>query len=618
MTTYDYIVVSFYLVFMFLLGPVYKNFSKTSSDFFRGGGGMLWWVVGSSAFMTTFTAWSFTGGAAKAYETGTFFLLLFACNLVAMVFCYFFVVAKYRQMRIITVMEGVRKRFGRTSEQILTWLLILTRTLYGGLALYTVAIFMASVFGLDMTLLIVLLGVTITLMTVFGGSWSATAGDFVQMMVVAVITVTMGILTLAKAGGLGGFVEKIPAHHLDWTLFDRPGVIVVFALTLSINQLIQMNSLIEGAARYIFVKDARDAKKAIMVQFAGLLVLSLIWIIPPMMATVWHPDLAAEYPGLNNPNEAAYVAMAMDLLPAGLLGLLVCGIFAATVTSYNSQLNIVGGSFVRNVYIQVIRPGASETEQVFVGRVFMLAYGAIWIFIGLFFQHYQALPLFDLLLLLAASVGLPLAVPLFLGIFFKKTPPWAGWSTMLAGFIPATIIGLLFQVDKMVQWLSGNADMTSGDLVKLLWRKADLNAREIGDLKIAITTGVVAAICCGWFFLTMLFYRKDDKEYTEQVDRFFEDMATPIKTHENELSVYDNDARQYRVLGRLCLVYGAFVSLLVLIPNPFAGRVMIFFCGAVVAGVGLILKCLSKTRRETVMTDEVPLTTTFRAKEKRL
>ena len=87
MTVYDYIVVGFYLAFMFMLGPIYKSFSKTSSDFFRGGGGMLWWVVGSSAFMTTFTAWAFTGGAAKAYETGTFFLVIFACNILSLVFC---------------------------------------------------------------------------------------------------------------------------------------------------------------------------------------------------------------------------------------------------------------------------------------------------------------------------------------------------------------------------------------------------------------------------------------------------------------------------------------------------------------------------------------------------
>ncbi len=599
MSIYDYVVIGFYLAFMFLLGPIYKNFSKTSSDFFRGGGGMLWWVVGSSAFMTTFTAWAFTGGAAKAYETGTFFLVLFACNLVALAFCYFFVVAKYRQMRIITVMEGVRKRFGKTSEQILTWLLILTRILYGGAALYTVAVFMVSVFNVPMPVLIIILGATITLMTVFGGSWSATAGDFVQMIVVAVITLTMGIMTLVKVGGIRGFIENIPPHHLDWTQFDRPWVIIIFVITLSINQLIQMNSLIEGAARYIFVKDAHDAKKAILVQTAGIIALSLIWLVPPMMAAVWHPDLAAEYPSLNNPNEAAYVAMASDLLPAGLFGLLVCGIFAATVTSLNSQLNIVGGSFVRNIYIQVIRPDASEKQQIAVGRIFMLIYGVSWILLGLCFQQVKGLELFDLTLLMAASIGLPMAAPLFLGIFFKKTPPWTGWSTMLAGFVPAAILGLLFQVDGVAQWLWQNPDMNSDALVGVICRCGDLNPREIGDLKITITTGVVSVISVGWFFMTMLFYRKDEKPYVDQVDDFFKDMRTPIQVDEHELGVYENEARQSNVLGNLSLVYGGFITLLVLIPeNNLQGRLIIFCCGGVIVAIGMILKYFSKRSRK--------------------
>lgn len=597
MTIYDYIVIGFYLAFMFLLGPIYKNFSKTSSDFFRGGGGMLWWVVGSSAFMTTFTAWAFTGGAAKAYETGTFFLVLFACNLVAMIFCYAFVVVRYRRMRIITVMEGVRRRFGKTSEQVLTWLLIATRILYGGAALYTMGVFMVSVFHVPMSILIIVLGSIITLMTVFGGSWSATAGDFVQMIVVAVITITMGILTLVKTGGVGGFIERIPSHHLDWSLFDRPAVIIIFIITLSINQLIQMNSLIEGAARFIFVKDGRDARKALLIQIFGMLILSIIWIIPPMMATVWHPDLATEYTQLNNPNEAAYVAMAADLLPSGLFGLLVCAIFAATVTSLNSQLNIVGGSFVRNIYIQVIRPGASEKEQIQVGRIFMLAYGLLWILLGLCFQQVKGLELFDLMLLMAASIGLPMAVPLFLGIFFKKTPPWAGWSTMLAGFIPAFILGLLFQVDAIVQFLWQSPEMTSDQLIQTIWGSGDLNPREIGDMKIAITTGVVAAICGGWFFLSMLFYRREEHQYIEKVDKFFRDMATPIQPDEHELDVYDNESRQSNVLGNLCFVYGVFILLLTLIPNQPAGRLIIFCCGGIITGIGVLLKALAGRSR---------------------
>jgi len=598
MTHYDYIVIGFYLAFMFLLGPIYKSFSKTSSDFFRGGGGMLWWVVGSSAFMTTFTAWAFTAGAAKAYETGTFFLVIFACNVLSLVFCYLFVVAKYRQMRIITVMEGVRRRFDKTSEQMLTWLLVLVKILYGGAMLYAIAIFMSSVFNVPMSVMITLLGMIITLMTVFGGSWSATAGDFVQMIVVVIITVIMSVLTLIKVGGVGAFMDQIPDRHLDWTLFDRPNVLVIFIITLCINQLIQMNSLLEGAARFIFVKDARSAKKAILIQTAGLIILPFIWIVPPMMAAVWHPNIAEEFPKLNNASEAAYVAMAIDLLPAGLFGLLVCGIFAATVTSLNSQLNIVGGSFVRNIYIQVIRPKASEKEQITVGRIFMLLYGMIWILLGLCFQQVKGLELFDLLLLIAAATGLPLAVPLFLGIFFKKTPPWAGWSTMVAGFVPAAILGLLFKVNPVVQWLWQNPEMTTDDVIRIIWQTPDLNAREIGDLKIAITTGVVAVICMGWFFLTMLFYRKDEKPYVDQVDEFFTDMATPVQAHELELGDHDNESRQCTVLGNLCLVYGAFILLLILIPNEQSGRLITFCCGAIITGIGLFLKTLSKRSQE--------------------
>jgi Na+/proline symporter len=567
--------------------------------------------------------------------------------------------------------------------------------------LYAIAIFMSSVFNVPMPIMIILLGTIITLMTVLGGSWSATAGDFVQMLVVVIITVIMSALTLIKVGGeydlrlisvdgesampaegerlvivgkhdtgdilhfrifnaggievvnksetdfadkgaelqdlkqaleeywgqtpvpskqkdvilqlvtpitghtMGGFrafIDRILPHHRDWTLFARPEVLLIFIITLLINQLIQMNSLLEGAARFIFVKDARSAKKAVLIQTAGLFILPLIWIVPPMMAAVWHPNIAEEFPKLNNASEAAYVAMAIDLLPAGLFGLLVCGIFAATVTSLNSQLNVVGGSFVRNVYIQVIRPHASEREQIGVGRMFMLLYGTIWILLGLCFQQVKDLELFDLLLLIAAATTLPLTVPLFLGIFIKKTPPWAGWSTMVAGFVPAAILGLLFKVEPFVKWLGKwlwqNPEMTTDDVVRMIWRTADLNSREVGDLKIAITTGVVAAVCTGWFLLTMLFYRKKEQPYVEQVDNFFADMATPVQADELELGDHDNESRQCAVLAKLCLVYGAFILLMVLIPNELAGRLIICCCGVIIAGIGLVLRALGRRVQE--------------------
>ena len=604
MTIYDYLVIGFYLVFMLALGPVYKSFSKTASDYFRGGGGMLWWVVGASTFMTTFSAWSFTGGAAKAYETGTFFLLLFLCNFIGLFFTYFVTAARFRQMRIITAIEAVRKRFCSANEQVFTWLPILFRILFGGIGLYAISVFMYGVFredmqhiltliglsatgGMAMGSIIVLLGITAIVMTLVGGSWAATAGDFVQMLIVLSITILMAVLCIwhKDVGGFSELVNKLPSHHFHWTEFDRPWVIVVFAVTLLVNQVMQNNSMLDGAAKYVFVKDGKDAKKSVLISIIGFAFLSPIWLIPAVAATIILPDLATLYPDLNNPSEAAYVGMAIQLLPKGLLGLMVCAIFAASMTSLNSGLNVVSGTFVRNFYIRVVDKDASEARQIMVGRIFTLIYGILWIIIGLTFVNVEGLKLFDLILLCAASVGLPTAIPLFFGMFVKRTPAWAGWSTMVIGFIFALLIR--FNVDEEF-------------ITAVFHPQTPFTGQEFSDLSIAITTGVLAAVCTGWFFLTMLFYRHDGTAYSRQVDEFFEEMNTPVNAMDEHGPSYDSDARQYNVLGTLCLIYGGFILLLILVPNGLQDRLMILLVGGVITTAGLILRTIAKRIRRKV------------------
>ena len=585
MSVYDYIVIGVYLVFMLSLGPIYKSFSKTASDFFRGGGGMLWWVVGSSAFMTTFSAWSFTGGAAKAYETGTFFLILFFCNIIALIFCFFFTAAKFRQMRVVTAVEGIRKRYGASSEQVYTWLPLVFQTLMGGVMLYTISVFMSGVFGLQMGPVIVVLAVVVIVMTLLGGSWAATAGDFVQMLVVLTITLIMAVLTLGhqKIGGFSGLLERVPDYHFQWTKFERPWVIVLFAVTLMINQITMMNSMLTGAARYLFVKDGKDARKAVIVSIAGFLLLAPIWMIPAMGSAVIFPDLSGMYPQLNNPNEAAYVAIAMELLPQGLLGLLVCGIFAASLTSMNSLLNVYSGTFVRNFYIRIINKEASESKQILVGRIFILVYGLIWMVVALLFKDIKSLQLFDLILLMTASIGLPTAMPLTYGMFIKKTPEWTGWSTMVAGFIMA-IIAKLGITEGFLQGLWGQHDV--------------LTAREIGDLKIALTTGSIFVVCNIWFFISMLFYKGAKQDYRERVDDFFEELDTPIDRSQEHEPDYEGDRRQYSVLSNLCLAYGGLTLLLLAVPNGMKERLLVLVCGGFVVLIGLILRLGGRNKKK--------------------
>ena len=576
MTSLDYIVVVFYLTFMLALGPVYKKFSQTASDYFRGGGGMLWWMVGMSGFMTAFTAWSFVGGAGKAYETGTFFALLYAANTAATLFTFFYTAHRFRQMRVITPVEAIRKRFGPTNEQVFTWMPVPLFVVFGGIGLYTIAIFLASVFGVSMVVVIVVLGVTVTVMSIFGGSWAVVASDFLQGLTIITITLVMAFLVLQHpgVGGLGGMLEKLPERHFDWTQFARPSVIFLFAFMLLFGQLIQMNSMLTGAAKYVFCKNGRDARKAALIILAGFIVLTPFWLIPPMAAAILHPDLAAEYPNLNNPNEAAYVAVALNVLPAGLMGLLVCGIFAATMSSMDSGLNRSAGIIVRNFYLTVINPAASESQQINLGRAITAVFGLMMIGMGLYFNTLQALPLFDLILLAAAAVGIPTSVPLFLGMFIKRVPAWAAWSTAAVGFAASVLLRIPLGTDGFIQ--------------SVFPVQPALTPQEIADLNIAITTGVLITVCGVWFLATMFFYKRSPAAYQAQVESFFSEMNTPIDMRTEHVPSYDNDRRQYIVIGQACFFYGLFILLLALFPNTLTGRLGFAFCGVSIGGVGAI------------------------------
>ncbi len=595
MTVIDYIVVVAYLLFILALGPVYQRFSSTASDFFRGGGGMLWWMVGASAWVMTFSAWTFTGGAGKAYDTGVFFLLLGGANFIGLVFTYFMTAARFRQMRIITPVEAIRKRFGRGNEQFFTWLPVPFGIVFGGIGLYAIAIFMSVVFGVSIPTVILTLGAVVTVMAATGGSWAVVASDFVQMLTILTITLVVAVLALAHpaVGGIAGFFRNTPPELFDPTHFDRPGVLVIFIIGLLVSQTIMPNSINEGAGKFIYVKSGADAKRALLISMAGTLIVTPIFIIPAIAARIAVPDLAQQFPDLTNPSEAAYVAMAMEVLPSGMLGLLVCGIFAATMSSMDTGLNRAAGILVRNFYLPVLNPLASERRQIVIGKLLTVCLGLAQIVTGLSFAHFRTLPLFDLILLMAATISLPSAVPLFFGIFIKRTPPWAAWSTVLVGFSMFLVLNGAAVLD-----IRGSLAPEQLQALAAWLGWTELNDYELVDFRLALTTLSNFTVCLLWFLGTMPFWQRSSRSYRKQVDHFFTEMRTPIDQEAEGVAGWTKDRVQYHIMGVLCLCYGGFILLMMLLPNPLWGRAAFLFCGGSIALLGFILLRIGRQKRE--------------------
>ena len=113
---------TFSFCLLLTVGYLTSKFVSNTSDYFRGGGTMMWWLVGSSAFMVQFSAWTFTGAASSAYRNGWGVLTIYLGNSLGFTINYFYFAARSRQMRVITTVEAVRERFDRFSQRFYTWL----------------------------------------------------------------------------------------------------------------------------------------------------------------------------------------------------------------------------------------------------------------------------------------------------------------------------------------------------------------------------------------------------------------------------------------------------------------------------------------------------------------
>jgi Na+/proline symporter len=578
-TIYDYIIIGFYLVFMLAIGLVFRRMSKDTSDYFRAGGAMPWWLTGASAWVFSFTAWTFTGAAGKVYETGLLVLCVFYATIFALLFAIAFTCLRFRRMRVITWMEAVRLRYGPFNEQFYTWIKLPLQLLFAGVSLNAIGVFMSAVFNIPMETMLVILGVVVTLVAFAGGSWAVLASDFVQAFLIITITICTAIMTLAheKIGGLGGLFEQIPSAHLNWSELARPELIFVWVIATLWLKFSDENNM-ERATMYLMTRSDQDARKMVLIPLLGTLIGPLIWFIPSMAATILHPNLAAEYPNLKQPHEAAFLSVSMDVMPQGLLGLLLSAMLGATVTSMDAGLNKNVGIAIRSLYKPVFRPNASEKHLLIAGKLCTLLFGGIIILVSLKVNELRDTNLFDFVNQLAANLLMPLALPLIFGLFYKKTPGWSAWSTGLVAGAASWLLGKYITPELFQQWVG--------------WDRP-LNADEKTYLKLAITTlGGTVIIGSAWYFFTSLFYRKAPAAEQERVEKFFTNLHTPVDKH----GVEGVQTVIYKLLGALCMVYGGFILLLMAIPNKSSGRVAFLFCGGVMFGVGVWLFKIGKRK----------------------
>jgi len=579
MTPYDYAVLAFYFAYMIAISWVFRRFVTNVSDYFRGGGKAVWWMVGGSAFMMAFSAWTFTGAASKAYTDGWPITAIYVANAIGFFLNALYFAPRFRQLRVITSVEAIRQRFGRASEQVFMWLQIPLSTLQSAIHLNALGVFFSAVFGLDLVLTMVVIGLVVLIIALLGGSWAVLAGDFIQVLILMPVCLAVTVLALARLAGWDGFVAGLPAAHLDFSQIFSKEFLGLWCLAMVFKQITSTNNLFE-ASRYLAVKDSRHARWAGYLGTGLFLVGIAIWFIPPMAARALWPSLHGMFPSLQNPEEASFIAISQEVMPVGMMGLLVSGIFAATMSSMDAGLNKNAGIFIKNFYQPCLKPQASEKHMLGVGRWTTIVLGIIVILVAVRMTELKGLGLFLMMQRVSILVGVPVTVPLLLGFLVKNTPPWSAWSTVIVGFLGSFFVSDFFTPEWGANLLGIAAPL-------------DAASREYWIQGFQFFANVILA--SAWFLGTKFFWHRTAAPFKAEIKEFFTRMNTPIDFEREEGVGAANDGQQQAAVGWLTLAYAAFVLLLALIPNPPLGRIAFIGCGLLVAIIGGVLVMQSRS-----------------------
>ncbi len=564
--TVEYLSIIVYLVFLVGLGAWASKLNSTVSDFVVGGGKATWWMAGTSIFVGGISAFTFTGNASAAFLSGPTFLVIYAAGSFGYLICVF-LAPWFRQTRAETWADVMRDRFGVSVEQFSVSLSVILSPLSGAIQLYALAVF-ANVLIPDIPVqwLILILGSVAVIYSTTGGRWAVMATDFVQGIIMFAVTLLVFYLSLKAIGGWDAFFAyfKDPKFANDFKFIKETGEFpkdkytmkwIILIFIMQIQGYINLGT----AGRFLAVKDGPSARKAALLAAILTAVGTTVWFLPPMVARFL---LEEQVLGLDikEPATASYAVIAMKLLPNGLTGLLLAAMFASTMSSLDSSLNGTAGVIIRNVipfFRRILKlPQLNDEMGLRWCKLSTVFLGASIMITAIALSVQQKFELFETFLFISAIIGLPLGLPIVIGLWVKRIHWVAYYIIILFASVPS----LYFFLDER----SGNREWYIQD--RLPW--------------IYLAGGIGLLIS-----LPLWRYVKDrDKK---NIADFFKRMHTPIN-FEKEIG-NSNDHIQLKMVGVSSLIMGAMVTTLLLVPNDFEQRLQILFIALFMGIIGALL-----------------------------
>ncbi len=448
----DYAVIVVYLGAVAGIGLYfYLTSQKDTANFFLAGRKIPWWAAGISLYATGTSAISYLAIPAKAYATDWLYLTQNFIGVVGTIYVAFVIVPLVRRLNLMSVYEYLELRF-HPVVRLVASLICIIQHLAGRMSIVLLlpSLALSAVTGVSVVTSILLMGVITTVYTVLGGMKAVIWTDVLQVGVMVGGALFAMAWMIHGAGGLGEVARVAAAGHktrmLEWSFdFSLPNIwISVLAMILGTLVWPQDQVMMQ---RVLSTPDDRAARGSILTLTALALPGSVMFF---SLGTLLYAYYKAHPAGLNPllATDQVFPQFIAAELPIGVTGLIIAGIFAASMATLSSNINSIATLVSVDFYERHLR-SATAARSIRLAEWVTVATGVAGTLLALWLSRFSIASLWDKFIELFALLGGGFAGIYALGMFTRR----ANWQGCVCGIVASIVLTLLTKLTTSIHVL---------------------------------------------------------------------------------------------------------------------------------------------------------------------
>ena len=451
----DLAIILIYLIGIVIVGIWAGNGFKKQNpgQYFLAGRSLGWGVVGASLFASNISTIHIVGFAESGFTSGLSDGIFEWMAIPCLVFLGIFITPYYFRNKITTIPEYFEKRFDGTSRTFMVIFAILTALLiHIGISLYAGATIMKEFFGLDQLWGVLLISILTAIYTILGGLKAVAITETIQSVILlggSILITVFGLYMLPKAGihNFADFKEHIRPESLSMLRSDatveRIGGIPWYAVFLGYPVLgiwywFTDQTIVQRALGAKSEKDARIGPMfTAVLKFAPV----FFMLLPGMLAYILFKDKIDVAGG-----GQTYSILVNELLPVGLVGIVIASLLAALMSSVAAALNS-SSTLVSLDIIKRIRPHTSDSQLILFGRITAFVVMVISILFSMIAGS-KGGSIITIVNSIGSSIAPSISAVFIMGYFWKRGTRQAAKVTFFVGLIVGVLMFTLDFPDK--------------------------------------------------------------------------------------------------------------------------------------------------------------------------